>query len=114
MSREAFITGSRQYGTPREDSDLDLVVYISQEELDYLRDEWSSSTQAYGDVLVLRFGLLNLICHSNEHNYEAWRKATEVLTAQRPVTREFAVQTIKGLLSQHASEMVEREEATSK
>lgn len=38
MIMNAFITGSRRYGTPRPNSDLDMVVRMSVEELDALVD----------------------------------------------------------------------------
>lgn len=40
----SFLTGSRVYGTPREDSDIDLVVLVHQEELDLLHKLSESST----------------------------------------------------------------------
>lgn len=33
----AFLTGSRVYGSPKEDSDLDLVIHVSSGDLELLK-----------------------------------------------------------------------------
>ncbi len=95
-----FLTGSRVYGTPREDSDTDLVVYVSQADLAILRatagvaaPDLKSKYPEKGATLM--FGKLNLICVEDAAKFEAWRSATEALKARKPVTRDEAVRTIK-------------------
>ena len=96
----AILTGSRVYGTPKEDSDIDLVVHISEAEilqLSQLADEMSSEMYLSTGSVSLRFGRLNLLCVAQREDYLRWEKGTEVLIAQKPVTRETAVKTFLGL-----------------
>jgi predicted nucleotidyltransferase len=99
---KAFVTGSRAYGTPREDSDIDLVVMVSLRDMERLRDQHDERPARddddegeYPDVpdqAQLRFGRLNLLCVTQEDDYEAWRSGTEELIARSPVTRAEAVE----------------------
>lgn len=92
--KEAFLTGSRVYGTPKRGSDIDLVVtlaYGSTKLLEPLADEIIGSYDD-GD-LSLRFGKLNLLVLP-EKKALAWRVGTEKLMEQGPVTREFAKQEL--------------------
>lgn len=100
----SFLTGSRAYGTPRPDSDIDLVVYVTSEDLSKLI-ELSDKVSEFGapggvhyeDGCCLRFGPLNLICVTSEQHFNTWKKGTEELVAKKPVTREVAVETLKRL-----------------
>ena len=68
---EAFITGSREYGQPRLDSDIDLVVRVSDEtyeRLSDLRDDKSTP--------AIMFGRLNLIACRTDEEFAAWLIAT--------------------------------------
>ncbi len=98
MSHEAFVTGSQKYGSPNKDSDIDLVVFLDSDDILLLADTFLPDDPGYGDVLVLRFDTLNLICFSDEKKYEAWKQGTAECYEKRPVTREVAVSTIKALL----------------
>jgi len=84
----SFMTGSRVYGTPRPDSDVDVVVLVS---LDDATDLWAES-QSENSV---RYGHLNLIlCTDTEkgrEKFKVWKEVTEYLKSQKPVTREKAV-----------------------
>lgn len=88
MSEErAFITGSRAYGTPREDSDIDLVVPLYEK--DY-RTLWALSG---GNKLM--FGKLNIVAFnmSDEEDakrFFAWKKVNYELCKKQPVTKEEA------------------------
>ena len=97
--KRAFVTGSHKYGTPREDSDFDLVVFLGGDDLDRMRETFEPDAPGYGYVLVLRFGVLNLICFCDERKYEAWREGTEKLEKIKPVDRSTAVALIGGLLT---------------
>lgn len=88
---EAFITGSRAYGVPREDSDIDLAVVVSEHEAKLLRS-LSDSTRK------IVFGRLNLILFTNTElglkQYETWKKVNDALKLIAPVTRDVAVRTL--------------------
>jgi len=95
---EAFLTGSRAYGTPREDSDIDLVVLMSPADSRTLCDHVQGDDMAErgeydsgGHSFALRFGNLNLIVTTGWRHYACWRAGTEELVKRRPVTREEAV-----------------------
>jgi hypothetical protein len=104
MSR-AFITGSRKYGFPKEDSDIDLVVFIQSEKEYELLGNLSDASGAItcleeyeGTVLPsLRFGNLNLICCINEAEYNCWRDGTNEMAAMKPITRDAAIEHLAKL-----------------
>lgn len=93
----AFITGSQAYGVPREDSDIDLVVLLGASQLEglILLAHPGSGSAAAASSASLRFGNLNLICHTKEETFAAWKKATLELIDRKPVTRDEAVATIQ-------------------
>ena len=69
----AFITGSHAYGTPDEDSDVDLVVLVqsganTDEKLRELADDPYSTPVMYGD--------LNLIICTDPVQFTVWHAAT--------------------------------------
>lgn len=90
----AFLTGSRAYGVPRSTSDIDLVVFLTPEEIDVLIDtgafDAGGSGTGMGNVSV-RFGGLNLICLIDITDYEIWAEGTKRLIERAPVTRQEAV-----------------------
>lgn len=98
--KDAFITGSRAYGTPREDSDIDLVIRCSPEDAEILLG-WNEATQeermqgaaAYGEegILQVRYGRLNLILCTDDYRYAEWVEGTAWLKASAPVTRDQAI-----------------------
>ena len=101
LNKEAksFVTGSHAYGTPGPDSDMDLVVFVTEKDLNRLqrladKEEPSPLAQGYINAggTPLRFGRLNLICCTNEKYFEIWRDGTYLLRKQAPVTRQFAVE----------------------
>lgn len=76
----AFLTGSQCYGKPDQyKSDIDLVVLVSPEDLDAIRqckgvseDEPDNSKYANAGSASMRFGKLNLIAVTKPEDYEAW------------------------------------------
>lgn len=98
----AFVTGSRAYGEPREDSDVDLVVLMDSEGMRLLaslvqdddRKDYPEATS-----VSLRFGELNLIVCTSQEDYDDWVTGTAELKAKSPVGREEAVATFKRLFS---------------
>lgn len=91
----AFLTGSRAYGTPSEDSDIDIAMLLSKEDLDALLKLCdgvdATSPNPYQSGWSLRFGKLNLLCFDSEPEFKGWMKATELLIERKPVTRQTAI-----------------------
>lgn len=91
----AILTGSQKYGIPRDDSDIDLVVFIDNE--DDLKEllMWAEvmsaklHTQGYNGI-SLRFGRLNLIVVNDKNTYDGWKMGTNFLSQIKPVTKEIA------------------------
>jgi hypothetical protein len=95
-----FLTGSRAYGLPRPNSDVDLVLYLDEDDLtklgiqaDQVIDD-AELEDMYGQAYTtsLRFGNLNLICCTDDMVFEAWRIITRELKQKAPVPRDFAVE----------------------
>lgn len=98
----AVVTGSRAYGDPRPDSDVDLVVLCSEVDIALLREladgqEAGPRHPSGGpDDASLRFGRLNLIAVASPKRFEQWRLDTALLRLRaeregRRLTREEAV-----------------------
>lgn len=114
----AFVTGSRKYGTPKADSDIDLVVLVSPADLLLLQKEADIECKPHiprgnsdGGPMSdsLRFGKLNLIAVTWNQAFEAWKKGTEELLARTqermaPIEREEAVALFKSLREKLAKE----------
>lgn len=98
MLTKSFITGSYAYGTPRPDSDIDLVVLLPPDvlldNLDALADKTNKDSCAHRGHPSMMFGKLNLIVFHDEREFKGWRKATEELKARRPVTKAEAIKHI--------------------
>jgi hypothetical protein len=95
----SFLTGSRVYGTPREDSDIDLVIQLpidDQNKLIEIGDE--AGIQLDDEYPQVRFGKLQIIMVTTDWEFAAWKHATQNLIKQAPVTREKAIETIKEAL----------------
>lgn len=102
---KAFCTGSRVYGVSREDSDIDLVVTVSERDFELLCQHGDGDTARILEYSgaengQLKFGKLNLICVS-EAQMPAWKEATDSLEAVKPVTRETAISVIDDKLVAH-------------
>lgn len=107
----AFVTGSRVYGTPRPESDIDLCVVVSEHDLALLSERADEDPGSGGHSL--RFGKLNLIV-LGQRSFEAWQEATNELVAMKPVTREKAVELIKAKVRQkHSTPRKELASATA-
>lgn len=105
----SFFTGSRIYGTPKPESDLDLCLLVTDREYDLLaaladrspdhktflagseagQGKWNTKTRSF------RFGRLNILATTDTEMYRAWKSATEGLQKAQeimgPVSREQAV-----------------------
>jgi len=86
--RDPFITGSRIYGSPTEDSDLDMVIIAREHEWDFLVDN-------QGGKFPVRYGKLNLILCRNSREYDSWKEARDLCIKRknkigRPLTKDEA------------------------
>ena len=113
---KAMLTGSRVYGTPGPDSDVDLIICydtnaeygilstiedmrVPEECQDYTALPDKDKVRGYGpgsSKLNLRLGKLNLIVVSKQE-YEAWNQGTELLKSIKPTTKEVAIAVFEGL-----------------
>lgn len=94
MNDNAFLTGSQVYGTPTPESDIDLVVKMSHEEMLTLCGLVGAGTvEEYGDgQTTIRFGKLNIIiCYDGDVRFDSWKKGTEELKKTKPNTRDHAI-----------------------
>lgn len=92
----AFVTGSRAYGTPRPDSDVDLVILTSADDMKLLCAVSTCFDDSYdGSSASLRFGDLNLLVFCDEELFNAWRNTHAELCAMKPVTRDLAIAAFK-------------------
>jgi len=88
----AFVTGSRAYGIPSEDSDLDVVVLVSEEVAAALTVLAANSGGKVPSVAgSIRLGDLNLIMVTTDEALDVWRKGTDELRSRAPVERSEAV-----------------------
>lgn len=77
---KALLTGSRVYGTPRLDSDIDLVVLMDK--VTYLQLAERSERGP-----VLRFGALNIIPVEDEKQLGLWQRGTAQCLSEAPCSR---------------------------
>lgn len=92
--RLPFITGSVAYGTPTDESDVDLVALTDKFTmallLRYLESDWDEYA-GVPNLLSLCFGRLNLLLTTEPKDYDIWRQGTEELKERAPVMRDEAV-----------------------
>lgn len=82
---DGFVTGSYVYGTPNENSDIDICILTND-----VGFFWTNSEQK-----GIRFGKLNLIAFCSIEKYTRWKDVTNSLIARRPVTRDEAIEAFK-------------------
>lgn len=76
----SFITGSRRYGTPRDDSDLDLVIYCPNYQTERaIRAATGKKLTPKAMKQPVRFGNLNLIIVRTPQEWTAWYSGTEMM-----------------------------------
>ena len=94
---QSFLTGSRAYGTPRPDSDIDLCTLVSYRDMRTIM-EACNQTDIGSPVprsISLKFGQLNLILTCDPRSFAEWQVATRDLWEARPVTRDDAIEHFK-------------------
>lgn len=92
----SFLTGSFAYGKPNPESDIDLVVLVTEEEarkLASLDTQEQDRPDYYGNTGTrsLRFGRLNLLVCTSEIHFAEWHQGTRLLKSIGPVDRPTAV-----------------------
>ena len=97
----ALLTGSRVYGTPTEESDVDMVVLMEPSEAIDLAlaigMEVSRAGPNHYPGLQFKVGRLNLIVETDPGWFGVWVVGTAELVKQKPVKREAAVEFFKHL-----------------
>lgn len=79
-----FITGSRAYGMPTADSDIDLVIPpMIDSEVEMLRNCSCAG--------IIKYDKLNLIIAPTEEAFYMWKKCNDELVKMKPVSRSFAI-----------------------
>lgn len=91
---EAYITGSRAYGTPRDNSDIDLVIACRTDDISTLWEftEANDGRCAYG---LLNLVVFNLDKPDEVKRYESWKAAHDRLVARSPVTKDDAIKEFR-------------------
>lgn len=93
-----FLTGSRVYGAPRPDSDADLAILVDEETRQKLCEIFPEH-EKYGScrAMSIKVGKLDLVVFADAREFRAWKKATEWLTEEKPVSKYRAMQVIHAL-----------------
>ena len=89
----AFMTGSHIYGTPTEDSDVDLVILmLPGDGLDFANLFQAEIERGKNNYPGAQFtqGKLNIILCTDIEQFEIWEQGTRELQGRRPVAREEA------------------------
>lgn len=81
----AFLTGSRAYGEPRPDSDVDLVIQCDESTAKLLM-------KLSEDTGAIKFGQLNILACTTKAEYRAWAKGTEECVWHHPTPRWRAIE----------------------
>lgn len=100
----AFITGSRAYGVPRFDSDLDVVLLIEDADTrgHFIQHADSILGQSAGDqndlaTLSVKCGTVNFIICKSKEQFDLWKRGTDDLLKNRPVLRQQAIEYFNAL-----------------
>lgn len=98
---KSFITGSRDYGSPTANSDIDLVILVSKEDAEFLKRQSDLGN------LPTKFGKLNLIIADNENDFNIWFMARELCrkaarkTPENKISRSKAVEIHRKLFAEY-------------
>lgn len=113
----ALLTGSQVYGQPTDESDIDLVLYLTKEETHTLLDAFDNqeehdeiyvhSPDDEGDYAFtsIRVGPLNLLlCHTYEE-YQIWKETTQLCKSKGiKLTNEQACEVFDNLRKARSEE----------
>lgn len=103
----SFMTGSRVYGVPKDESDFDLVILMDREEavkLLYFSDNNGEKQDNYTEMksLPMRFGKLNIIAVFTEADMAVWKLGTKQLVQENNVSRDRAIEVFSELRKRFA------------
>ena len=87
-----FLTGSRAYGTPREDSDIDICILDDTPDKEFANLLWRMKDEGHASC---RFGKINFITTSDLETFSKWAEVTRQLIEKRPVSRSEAIQAFR-------------------
>jgi hypothetical protein len=87
----AFLTGSRVYGRPGPNSDIDLVVRVDPTTARHIR---RLQGVAMSEPTPIRFGKLNLILCETDEQYEVWAKGTAEMIASKQTFDKVAAKAV--------------------
>lgn len=99
LDRRPFATGSRVYGSPEEEADLDVVMLLDRSTYWLLTDfatkhvnpnNHPSASDEEGHPSFF-LGKVNIIPVFEPEIYDAWLKACQLCKAKKPVTRREAI-----------------------
>jgi hypothetical protein len=95
----AFIGGSRWYGKPTPNSDVDLCILVTEQEAEILASQADipNSKRENCGSFPLKFGKLNLIVCVEEETFNLWFEGRNQLKELAPVTRQQAIEKFKQL-----------------
>lgn len=94
-----FLTGSRAYGTPRDDSDIDIVIRTDDKALvEALTKANEMDVRPNPFYFPTRVGPLNIMVCTTDNAYRAWREGTETIKQfakeNGPASREMAIKVL--------------------
>lgn len=100
----SFITGSRAYGSPTEESDIDLVILVDNYDASVLQTH-SDAPDPSDKLSHCRYGNLNILLCRTEQEFLAWATGTATLikkqcNEKRPIPREEAIELFLTLRKQ--------------
>lgn len=91
-----FITGSRAYGSPSEDSDLDIVIRCDRYIAAVVESLIGRSTSDYDHESVsVQCGQVNLHLCTTDREYDRWKLGTRSCEVVAPVDRETAKKLLR-------------------
>jgi len=94
MNQRPFLTGSHRYGKPTAESDIDLVVLITDDQITLehlvLKSYTAKDNSPNSIGESIRYGKLNLIICTTDESYMQWYSATALCCLEMPVTKEHA------------------------
>jgi hypothetical protein len=102
-----FITGSWMYGSPRPDSDIDLVLPPMDTHPTLGRPAMYQQLISNSDNAAqpIKYGKLNLILCSTQKQYDLWKQGTIELRSRSivfgPIARQAAIDHFDALFESH-------------
>lgn len=91
---EPFVTGSRAYGVPRPDSDVDICCLGSPGTLLFLH-ECQLLKQDYADAATLRLPGYDVLIFKSIDDLHGWKRVNDYLVSKAPVTKQTAIEAFE-------------------